>query len=768
MDGHKNSYIRLILWAALAAIIMLAAGSCGRGHGEGSMTSVSSLPSAKSVSTPPQSDANNPWDVTAQVVGSEIQAQWRGHNIGDYDLDGAVGVADITPIAINFGSTVEYVGIVPVETGNNEYLACVDGDGNGSIGVSDITPIAQHFGGSCTGYRIYLGLRATGETELAWNAAFVTPPGNPVSPITLPFNESRTISEVQRYSFSFAKPSGFDGFGKLRIVATDGTDEGAFAESSEFPITGIAADTAPPYNTGGITGLSAAAKPGKVILSWGTWEDALSPPVDIEIAWGIPPLDPDTAIDRVVVDAAAQTYEIGGLTNEQECQFSCRFLDQATPANATTWLTPISATPSAHLYSLPPTGAETISPAAGLSPSVDACDGTATAVHDAYAPMVAYVSAGGGNAGQLMFARYDNGAWSDETASADTFSACSIVAAGDMPVIIASEVTPSAGIVRFWNDAELSGWNSEVVFTGPASNVKVLRNESDAQHPYVVFTTLGALAEIHTVYWDGGAWVDSPHMLGFADTILDISLTIKGTSSLEVLVTHGTVNPQQAQINSSIACLMWDIGSHTWSLNGDYQLTDDGFGNPRSAVSTTFWPDTPAPPAFLGAAGAIRLVNQTVFTYNVDVPYGDLLGMEPSGFGSQPQWVEILKGTTGINLLPLGLTLNWNVEPRWTESAEDVVFVNVAGTVTFTLNPFTITGGSLVPSWWTATYDGASWSASPLTINGAIPPGRGQDLAPTDTAEGFQMVYTQVDAIDVGSLLGGGELPTGGIFYARK
>lgn len=769
MAEPKYAFLRVIPWAALVAIIIVA-GSCSSGQGDGGMSSISALPSAKAASKPPQSEANNPWDVSAQVVGAEIEAQWRGHNIGDYDLDGTVGVADITPIAMNFGASVDYVGTnpkVPVETGNNEYLACVDGDGNGSIGVADITPIAQHFSERCTGYRVYLGLRATGETDITWNTRFETPPGNPVSPTTVPFNESRTMSEVQRYSFRVAKPSGFDGFCKLRIVATDGTDEGALAESSEFPISGSAADTSPPFNTGGITGLAASAKAGRVILSWGTWEDAQSPPVDIEIAWSIPPIDPDTAIDRVVMDAAAQTIEIGSLTNEQEYEFSCRFLDQATPANATAWLTPISATPSAHLYSVPPIGAAAISPAAGLSPSVDSFT-DASAVHDQFAPVVAYISAGGSDAGQLIFARYDDGAWLAENVSTDTFSACSILAAGDTPVIIANQLTPSPNVTRFWNDDELNGWSSEVVYTGTASNLKTWRNSGDPEYPYIVFTTVGASPDIHAAYWDGSGWALSTQTLGFADSILDVSLMVKGTSSLQILVTHGTVDAAQAQIDSSIACYAWDFASHTWSLNGDYRLTNDGFGNARSAVSTTFWPETPAPPAFLGAAGAIRLVNQTIIIYNVDVPYGDLLGMEPGGFGSQPQWVEIKKGTTNINLMPLGLTLSWNVEPRWTEGADHIVFVNVAGTVTFTLNPFAITGGSLTPSWWTAAYDGASWSASPLTIGGAIPSGRGQDMASTDTAGGFQMVYTQVDTIDVDSLLGGGALPTGGIYYARK
>jgi hypothetical protein len=577
---------------------------------------------------------------------------------------------------------------------------------------------------------------------------------------------------VQRYSFSFAKPTGFDGFGKLRIVATDGTSEGALAESDEFPIIGGGgADTTPPYNTGGLAGLGASAKQGKVILSWGTWVDAQSPPVDIEIAWGSPPLDPDTAINRAVIDAAAQTYEVGSLTNDQAYEFSCRFLDHAALANATAWLTPVSATPSAHLYSVPPTGAAAISPDAGLSPSVDACDGTATAVHDAYSPIVAYISAGGGNAGQLIFARYNDGAWMTEDVSTNTFSSCSIFVAGDTPVIIANQLTPSAGVVRYWNDAELSGWNSEVIYNGTASNLKTYRDGGDMLHPYAVFTT-GIIPGIsaNIAYYASG-WNVSTYGTAFADTIIDMSVTQKPTGSIQVLVTHGTVDAAQAQISSTIACLAWDTAGHTWMLNGDFGIPNDIDDNSRAAFNTTFWPYTV--PDFLGAASALRIVNQDIFSYNIDVPYGDVLGMVPGGFGNRPSWVEIKKGTTGVSVFPppFKLNLGWYIEPRWAEGDDTIVFVNVAGTLTFTYGAqgITITGGSLAPSWWEATYSGGNWSSQALKIGGvSIPGGRGHDLAPSDTPDGFQMVYTQVDTIDVGSLLGGGAPPTGGIYYARK
>src|SRR5512135_144518 len=108
-----------ITWLLLAAMILLAAaGACGRGHGGGRLDAEGASLPAKSVSVPPEGTANQPWSVEAQQDGGQLDVSWRGRNIGDYDLNGSIGVGDITPIAMNFGASVEYVGDnpkVPVE-----------------------------------------------------------------------------------------------------------------------------------------------------------------------------------------------------------------------------------------------------------------------------------------------------------------------------------------------------------------------------------------------------------------------------------------------------------------------------------------------------------------------------------------------------------------------------------------------------------------------------------------------------------------------------
>ncbi len=55
--------------------------------------------------------------------------------LGDYDLDGEVGIPDITVVAQNFGKLV----------GDDEFLKLIDTSGDGEIGIPDITEIALNY-----------------------------------------------------------------------------------------------------------------------------------------------------------------------------------------------------------------------------------------------------------------------------------------------------------------------------------------------------------------------------------------------------------------------------------------------------------------------------------------------------------------------------------------------------------------------------------------------------------------------------------------------
>ncbi len=76
---------------------------------------------------------------------------WSYANAGDYNIDGIVGVADITPLATYFGAnTTDGLGNDALET-------WLDGDGSGTIGIGDITPLAMGFGFEVDSYMIMSG-----------------------------------------------------------------------------------------------------------------------------------------------------------------------------------------------------------------------------------------------------------------------------------------------------------------------------------------------------------------------------------------------------------------------------------------------------------------------------------------------------------------------------------------------------------------------------------------------------------------------------------
>ena len=108
----------------------------------------------KSVSVPPQGPENTPANVHfTDNGGGSFTLEWDYRNIGDYDQDQVVGVADITPLAMHFGHN------------NSDGLdEVIDVDNNG-VGISDVTPIAQHFGTFFTGYSIRSDTSETGSFE---------------------------------------------------------------------------------------------------------------------------------------------------------------------------------------------------------------------------------------------------------------------------------------------------------------------------------------------------------------------------------------------------------------------------------------------------------------------------------------------------------------------------------------------------------------------------------------------------------------------------
>ena len=81
---------------------------------------------------------------------------WRYYNSGDYDQNGLVNLADLTPIAVHYGA--ESPGGAGMPFPVEDEASVVDGNGNGLIGLDDITRIGAYFGSRVVGYNVYHSL----------------------------------------------------------------------------------------------------------------------------------------------------------------------------------------------------------------------------------------------------------------------------------------------------------------------------------------------------------------------------------------------------------------------------------------------------------------------------------------------------------------------------------------------------------------------------------------------------------------------------------
>jgi len=113
----------------------------------------------KVIATPPEGEDNAVNDLAITNDGGSPHLAWRYRNEGDYDQNGTVGIADLTPIAMHFGEAYDLI------MEQNSLAAVIDGSGNGKVDIADVTAIAVGFGVNCAAYKIQ---NATTSTSTAW------------------------------------------------------------------------------------------------------------------------------------------------------------------------------------------------------------------------------------------------------------------------------------------------------------------------------------------------------------------------------------------------------------------------------------------------------------------------------------------------------------------------------------------------------------------------------------------------------------------------
>jgi len=92
------------------------------------------------------------------IEGTDLgfHAAWEAELPGDYDRDGKVSIADITPIAMHFGE----------EVGDNLYLTMLDDSQNGVIDAGDLNHVERYYGICVVGFELALKNSETLEWRL--------------------------------------------------------------------------------------------------------------------------------------------------------------------------------------------------------------------------------------------------------------------------------------------------------------------------------------------------------------------------------------------------------------------------------------------------------------------------------------------------------------------------------------------------------------------------------------------------------------------------
>lgn len=111
---------------------------------------------ARAVAKPPSGEGNMVNDLRLEQVDDGWALRWSYRNLGDYDQNGTVAIADITPLAQHYQETWE-IGE------ENSLAAVIDGSGNSRVGIEDVTPIAANFGAQLSGYVIETASSIPGE-----------------------------------------------------------------------------------------------------------------------------------------------------------------------------------------------------------------------------------------------------------------------------------------------------------------------------------------------------------------------------------------------------------------------------------------------------------------------------------------------------------------------------------------------------------------------------------------------------------------------------
>ena len=290
-----------------------------------------------------------------------IQFTWTERLVGDYDMNGLVGLPDIVPIAAKwalrpaYDSPALHGGFTSWPTGDpddsssgaagpgatNWRIAHVDGDGNGLIALPDITPIAAHWQEALSGYLIEHAVNR-GAGVLEWDAQPLNLGSGSFPSVarSTAFPVGATQPDPSRpVRYHVEAPLAETQYAQCWRVRAYDAASGTEGEPSNLVsyVPDPTHDTTPPVwvDTVGVSGLSPYHT--QITVQFGVAEDAETPSVTYRVYWAEgdaaqpeAPFDYDTA---QYADVAAAPYVITGLTDGLYYRVAVRAADSADPPN---------------------------------------------------------------------------------------------------------------------------------------------------------------------------------------------------------------------------------------------------------------------------------------------------------------------------------------------------------------------------------------------------------------------------------------------------
>lgn len=714
----------------------------------------------------PVGNANVPRSVEVTLEQSgDITVSWRGRNAGDYDNNGTVSIPDITPLALNYGANprIDELG-VPIPEEGNEYLANIDGDANGTIGLSDVTPIAMHYGATLTGYRVYMGIQPEGSAEVQWSPSWITPPGALGANRSVSFNPSLEAGEFQSYSFSFSAPGDFLGSLYFRIVATDGSGEGAEYITSEPLVLNTAADHDPPVPIISPPELSAIPSDGQVDLSWGEWTDVQSPPVKYFVFWADHQFSELVEADDYINVGEATSATIADLGNADEYWFMLRVQDSAIPPNIAEPVGPIAATPNpVAVYRMPPPGLYEMPGGEGTSSRMrthpSPGSGQNNALYEDGAPAAVWISSTGAKTDVVTYCYYDGSRWvATDVNARQRCLRPSFMLYADIPYIVAANLDEQT-LDLYTGDVTGAVWQRDVVAD---VNGEVLRTHVGVQRLasvsepilFVAYTINGAGVHSFNAAWrllSGGIW-HRYEPVAEDEWMLDVvAPTISGIGEgLIALYTHGTVSPNDMQLDTRLTAARLYSSGGVWELH-DISIPDllPGTENPV-LLAVTEDANGDAVLAF-SQARTEEVLGYTMIV-GVDVVRG-LVDLGPDAYGITGAQAVFAGSTEIVDIGSGELAIDWGTFPAFA-TPEEIAFTRGRGSAFFVTEPeFGVTSGTFFGSIW-------SWEDGGLTEI-SVPSGR--ELA---AAKG-QVFYVEQLSADVSSIISI-DVPVGRLLYYRE